>query len=65
MPFITEELWIKHNFRKIYGNYLINYTNSDLQLKINKKTIDNIIFFKKFNSRDKICKVKIVNNTWK
>ena len=46
MPFITEELWIKHNFRKIYGNYLINYTNSDLQLKINKKTIDNIIFLR-------------------
>ena len=46
IPFITEELWIKHNFRKIYGNYLINYTNSDLQLKINKKTIDNIIFLR-------------------
>ena len=46
MPFITEELWIKHNFRKIYGNYLINYTNSDLKLKINKKTINNIIFLR-------------------
>ena len=46
MPFITEELWIKHNFKKIYGNYLINYTNSDLKLKINKKTINNIIFLR-------------------
>ncbi len=46
IPFITEELWIKHNFRKIYGNYLINYTNSDLKLKINKKTINNIIFLR-------------------
>ena len=39
MPFITEELWIKHNFKKIYGNYLINYTNPDLKLKINKKQL--------------------------
>ena len=46
IPFITEELWIKHNFRKIYGNYLINYTNPDLKLKINKKTINNIIFLR-------------------
>ena len=46
MPFITEELWIRHNFRKIYGNYLINYTNPDLKIKINKKTINNIIFLR-------------------
>tara|TARA_A100001011_G_scaffold400506_1_gene515608 strand:- start:2284 stop:4926 length:2643 start_codon:yes stop_codon:yes gene_type:complete len=46
MPFITEELWIKHNFKKIYGNYLINYTNPDLKLKINKKTTNNIIFLR-------------------
>tara|TARA_B100000886_G_scaffold340555_1_gene311201 strand:+ start:760 stop:3402 length:2643 start_codon:yes stop_codon:yes gene_type:complete len=46
MPFITEELWIKHNFKKIYGKYLINYNNPDLKLKINKKTINNITFLR-------------------
>ena len=46
MPFLTEELWLNSNFKKIYKSYLINYKIDSFQLKINKMSIININFIK-------------------
>ena len=46
MPFLTEELWLNNNFKKIYKSYLINYNIDEFYTKTNQISISNISFLK-------------------